>query len=64
MTKMGDTRTCSRCGTGTMTLTMAHVPEFVIDESKPASTVMKPYPAWVPEKPVEFVVPAGTPGHG
>jgi hypothetical protein len=47
MSKVGDSKLCSACGRGTMTLMMVHVPEFVIDETKPVSSSLETYPAWV-----------------
>ena len=47
MFKVGDSKLCSACGRGTMTLVMVHVPEFVVDETMPVSIPVETYPAWV-----------------
>lgn len=47
MPKIGDAKLCSECGRGTMTLTMVHVPEVVVDQTLPVSVELGTYPAWV-----------------
>jgi hypothetical protein len=47
MPKIGDSKLCSECGRGTMTLVMVHAPEFVVDETMPVSVDLETYPAWV-----------------
>jgi hypothetical protein len=49
MPKIGDTRQCTECDNGVMTLTMVHVPEawFVNDETREVSDQLRPYPAWL-----------------
>jgi hypothetical protein len=49
MPKIGDTKHCTACDNGVMTLTMVHVSDawFVGDETRAVPDELRPYPVWI-----------------
>ena len=47
MPKIGDSKLCSECGRGTMTLVMVHAPDPAADQPTHGSAPAETHPAWV-----------------